>query len=209
MYRKILVPLDRSREAESVLPVAARLARADGAVVRLLHVAATPAVVVAEGRVLAYLDQEAERLKYEALEYLREAADQLAGLSVEFAVRFGDPVDKILEEAREFGADLIAMATHGRTGLAHVVLGSVAEKTLRTAPCQVLTVRRLARAREEVSPPAPEAAPATSADRHCLVCGKPSEDRICDACKARIRGEALGHKLEDEKAGRKGHSSGG
>jgi nucleotide-binding universal stress UspA family protein len=204
MYKKILVPLDRSPEAEAVLPVAARLARADGAVVRLLHVAPNPVAVLVEGGMPAYVDQEIDRLRYEALDYLRGAASRLAGVPVEFAVHFGDPADEIIEEAKEFGADLIAMATHGRTGLARVVLGSVAEKILRTAPGPVLAIRHGEQAPEEASPPAPEAAPRTASERHCLVCGKPSQDRICDPCKARIRGEALGRKLEDEKAGRKG-----
>ncbi len=207
MYKKILVPLDQSLEAEAVLPVAARLARVDGAVVRLLHVAPNPVAVLVEGTMPAYVDQEIDRLRHEALDYLRGAASRLAGLPVEYAVRFGDPASEIIEEARESGADLIALATHGRTGLARVVLGSVAETTLRTAPSPVLAVRRGKQAgEEEALPPAPEAAPTTS-ERHCLVCGRPSEDRICDPCKARIRGEALERKLGDEKAGRKGPSS--
>ncbi|MBI4588947.1 MAG: universal stress protein [Candidatus Rokubacteria bacterium] len=141
MYKKILVPLDRSFGAEASLPVAADLAKVNGSVIRLLHVAPSPAAVVAEGRVLAYADQEADRLQNEAHDYLREAANRLSGCPVEFAVRFGEPAEEIIEEAREFGADLIAMATHGRTGVARLLLGSIAEAVLRRSEIPVVLVR--------------------------------------------------------------------
>ena len=141
MYKKILVPLDRSAGAEAALPVAADLARADRAVIRLLHVAPTPFAVVAEGRVIAYADQESDRLQHEAEVYLRGVGPQLAGLPVEYAVRFGEPTEEILEEARESGADLIAMATHGRSGVVRLVLGSVAKAVLRRSEVRVVLVR--------------------------------------------------------------------
>ena len=141
MYKKILVPLDRSAGAEAALPVAADLARADQAVIRLLHVAPTPTAIVAEGRVIAYADQESERVQHISEVYLREAARQLAGVPVEYAVRFGEPAEEILEEARESGAELIAMATHGRSGVARLVLGSVAEAVLRRSEVPVVLVR--------------------------------------------------------------------
>src|SRR5262249_20777722 len=59
----------------------------------------------------------------------------------EVAIAGGNPADAIVRAAQERGADLIVMGTHGRTGLQHVLLGSVAEKVVRTAPCPVLTVR--------------------------------------------------------------------
>lgn len=141
MYKKILIPLDRSVGGEAALSVAADLARPNGSVIRLLHVAPTPAAVVAEGRVVAYADEEAERQQHTAEAYLREVAYRLAGLPVDHVVRFGNPVEEILEEAREFGADLIAMATHGRTGMARLLLGSVAEAVLRRSEVPVVLVR--------------------------------------------------------------------
>lgn len=141
MYKKILVPLDRSAGAEAALPVAADLARADQAVIRLLHVAPPPTAIVAEGRVIAYADQESERLQHIWEVYLREAARQLAGVRVEYAVRFGEPAEEILEAARESGADLIAMATHGRSGVVRLMLGSVAEAVLRRSEVPVVLVR--------------------------------------------------------------------
>ncbi len=141
MYKKILVPLDREAGAEVALPVAADLAKSDGTVIRLVYVAPTPSAIVAEGRVIAYADQESDRLQHLGMVYLREAAHQLAGLPVEYAVRFGEPAEEILEEAREFGADLVVMATHGRSGVARLMLGSVAEAVLRRSEVPVVLVR--------------------------------------------------------------------
>ena len=141
MYKKILVPLDREAGAEVALPVAADLAKSDGTVIRLMYVAPTPSAIVAEGRVIAYADQESDRLQHLGMDYLREAAHQLAGLPIEYAVRFGEPAEEILEEAREFGADLVVMATHGRSGVVRLMLGSVAEAVLRRSEVPVVLVR--------------------------------------------------------------------
>ena len=141
MYKKILVPLDQRFATEAALKVAADLARANGSAIRLLHVAPRPAAVMVDGRMIAYADQESERLRYEAEVYLREAARWVTGVPVEYAVRFGDPAAEIIEEARESGANLIAMATHGRTGMARLLLGSVAEAVLRRSEVPVLLVR--------------------------------------------------------------------
>ena len=141
MYKKILVPLDQEAGAEVALPVAADLAKSDGTVIRLMYVAPTPSAIVAEGRVIAYADQESDRLQHLGMVYLREAAHQLAGLPVGYAVRFGEPAEEILEEAREFGADLVVMATHGRSGVVRLMLGSVAEAVLRRSEVPVVLVR--------------------------------------------------------------------
>jgi nucleotide-binding universal stress UspA family protein len=61
--------------------------------------------------------------------------------SVEVAIRWGDPVEGVVSYATDTGIDLIVIATHGRTGLSHVLLGSVAERIVREAPCPVLTIR--------------------------------------------------------------------
>ena len=141
MYKKILVPLDRNAGAEAALPVAADLAKPDGVVIRLLHVAPPPSAIVAEGRVIAYADQESDRLQHLAMGYLREAGHQLTGLPVKYAVRFGEPAEEILEEARESGVDLVVMATHGRSGVARLMLGSVAEGVLRRSEVPLVLVR--------------------------------------------------------------------
>jgi len=125
--KRIVVPLDASRVAESVLPVVADLARAGGGSIRLLRVEPLPDNCVdADGRVVAYADQEMARL---------------GGLPIESCVRFGDPLDEILKEADAFHADLIAVTTAGRSGLGRAVLGSVAERVFRKAETPVLLYR--------------------------------------------------------------------
>jgi len=146
MGRKILVPLDGSAGSEAVLPTVAELARAEGARIRLLHVA-PPRVdaVVAAGRVVVYADQESARIEHELLDYLKKAAASLRGVEVEPAVRFGDPVKEIVNEAESARVDLIAMATHRRTGVRRFLKGSVAERVERATSTPVLLVRYGAR----------------------------------------------------------------
>ena len=138
MAKRILVPLDRSDVAEAVVPLVADLARGAGATVRLLHVAPVPDNVVSkEGRLVAYADQEMERLEAEGLEHLKGVAAR-QGLPAERVVRFGDDADEILREAEAYGADLLAVTTAGKSGLKRVVMGSVAERVFRRAPVPVL-----------------------------------------------------------------------
>lgn len=147
----------------------------------------------------------------------RERESALAGLKAlalkemdrgdfEIAIAVGNPAHEIVRYAERKKMDLIVMGTHGRTGFAHVLLGSVAEAVVRTASCQVLTIKRQGETRGAIPQPADAGAPVAAPPRHCLVCIQPSEDLICDPCKARIRGEALERKYREEKAGRKGLS---
>jgi len=140
--KRIVLPLDGSPVAEAVLPVVADLARAGGASVRLLRVMPLPSNYEdAHGHVVAYTDQEMERLEGEALDYLRTVEARLGGLPVESRVRFGDPLEEILKEADAFDADLIAVTTAGRSGLGRAVLGSVADRVFRKAGTPVLLYR--------------------------------------------------------------------
>lgn len=139
--RKILVPLDGSPGSEAVLPTVAEVARAEGAKVCLLHVAPVVEAVVMDGRVIAYADQETERITQEVLAYLKTAAAKLPGVGVELVVHFGDPVEEILTEAESGGADLVALATHHWTGFRRLLKGSVAEKVERGAAVPVLVAR--------------------------------------------------------------------
>lgn len=142
MYTRVLVPLDGSEVAEAVLPVAVTLAKADGAALRLLRIAEEPRPPArGETDVSAPADREAGRLRQEAEDYLQRMIGRLPGLPVDGAVRVGDPAEGILAEAEEWGADLIALATHGRSGLRRVVLGSVAQAVVTSALCEVLTLR--------------------------------------------------------------------
>ena len=138
MAKRILVPLDRSALAETIVPLVADLARGAGATVHLLHVAPVPENLVSkEGRLIADTDQKMERLEAEGLEHLKGVAARL-GLPAECVVRFGDDTDEILREAEACGADLLAVTTAGKSGLQRVAMGSVAEQVFRRAQVPVL-----------------------------------------------------------------------
>jgi len=142
MAKRILVPLDEAVNAESMVEAIGALARSTGATVRLLHVAPVPdAVLDDDGHVLAYADQETERLEADAMDYLHATSVGLEGIPVECAVRFGDPVGQIVEDAQAWNADLIAMATRGRSVIGRALLGSVAEHVFRRAPMAVTLYR--------------------------------------------------------------------
>lgn len=148
MAKRILVPLDQSTLAETVLPLVDDLARGEGALVRLLYVAPPPHTRMSEeGLVVAYADQEMERLEAEGRDYLSKVEVQLGGVTVECVVRFGDPLTEILGEAAAFEADLITVTTAGRSGLSRAILGSVAEQVMRKAEVPVLLLRPDRRAR--------------------------------------------------------------
>jgi len=143
-YAAMLVPTDFSECAELALEEAIALARRLGARMLLLHAYELPALLPgAEGSIaLGELDRS---IRESARAALQERAERVrsAGLEVEVRVEAGSPVELIARTAEENRIDLVVIGTHGRTGLAHVLLGSVAERTVRTAPCPVLTVRPL------------------------------------------------------------------
>jgi hypothetical protein len=93
---------------------------------------------------------------------------------------------------------LIVLGRHGRTGFTPALLGSVAEEIGRCAPCPVLTVPG-PEAREAAPPPASRLAASPRGAGRCLVCTTASDDRICEACRARIRGQALQQKWEEQR----------
>lgn len=149
-YARILVPLDFSEDARRALDEAVRLARVCGARLRLVHAYQLPIVPPGAGATAAgapgamtvpNLDGTLREASSEALEREAERVRQ-DGLEVDVEVGMGPPATFIAEAARAWPADLVVMGTRGATGLAHVLLGSVAERTLRSAPCPVLTVRR-------------------------------------------------------------------
>jgi nucleotide-binding universal stress UspA family protein len=144
IFQRLVVPLDGSPLAEAVLPFVYRLAGHGTTVVivRAVPVAAVAAAV--EAPVAAQVMVEAEeRDRAEAASYLDHVLVELraAGLDVTSEVRIGTPATVILDVVREQGAELIAMTTHGRTGLGRLVFGSVAEHVLRHATAPVFLVR--------------------------------------------------------------------
>lgn len=143
--RKILVPLDGSRVGESAIPSTEPLVRLLGAEVVLFHVVrpAMPPVGL-EGSMSYPLPQgEEESRKATALEYLGRAARlfQEKGLNVSGAVSVGSPADEILDYAKANAVDLIAMSSHGRSGIGRWVFGSVTAKVLQAGNTDVLVIR--------------------------------------------------------------------
>ena len=143
--KRILAPTDLSPASDVALTAAADLAHRLGAVLTLLHVATeqdlealTSAHVPPRPIDFVYQDVEAAIIA----QYRRVvSAEVRRSLQVQPAVTVGTPVVEILRAAQVKGADMIVMATHGRTGLARIVTGSVAEQVVRRAPCPVVTVR--------------------------------------------------------------------
>jgi nucleotide-binding universal stress UspA family protein len=140
---RILVPTDFSATADAALEYAFGIAERFGASLQLLHVLDDPFVF--EGMSAEAYIAEAPTLRTamleDARERLRHRAAPRNGVNVETEVLFGHGARTIAEYAAERGIDLIVMGTHGRTGFAHLMVGSVAERLVRIAPCPVLTVR--------------------------------------------------------------------
>jgi universal stress protein A len=140
--RAILVPVDFSPDSDRALGYAAELASALGSRLHLLHAYHVPSLAAAPYG--SSLPQSVwDELRDAARSELEERREKLVarGLDARAHLTTGVASEAIREAAVELGADLIVMGTRGRTGLAHVLLGSVAERTLRTAPCPVLTVK--------------------------------------------------------------------
>jgi nucleotide-binding universal stress UspA family protein len=142
--RTVLIPTDFSADAERAIHTARKLLAplAPDARLVLLHAFNLPIEYTAYGPIptsVHYLEDtglDAERR-------LQEMTDRLAaeGLPVDWVAREGDPSVVIVEEAERRQADLIAMGTHGRSGLRHLLLGSTAERVVQHAACPVMTVR--------------------------------------------------------------------
>lgn len=171
MFKKILVPLDGSALSETAIPLVRRLLEGTPAEITLFAVDEAPHETVRRRRGLrspvlvsvtpgaaatvplvfepgppAYLetrDQAIERREHELIEYLIGVGQPLAaaGCAVQAAVHFGDPAREIIAFARRGRFDLIAMATHGRSGLRQTLQGSVAAEVVRSGVAPVLVVR--------------------------------------------------------------------
>ena len=146
-YRRVCCPVDFSEPSRLALMEAARLARAEGASLTVLHVREPP--VHALEAPFAPPPVWPEEGVPPQLEGWRAEAERLRGAPVD-SVLLGQPVaPAIAAFAKDTGVDLIVIASHGRTGLARLVLGSVAEAVVRTAPCPVLVVKAPAVPRKE------------------------------------------------------------
>jgi nucleotide-binding universal stress UspA family protein len=137
-YKKILCPIDFDENSTLALEQAVEIARQFNATVLLIH--AVPLVAqFSEVPLPVDLYQDQQRAALERLGKI--AADKLNTIEHKTAVYVGDVAGSILKAIDQFQPDVVIMATHGRSGLAHFVLGSVAEAIVRRSPCPVLTVR--------------------------------------------------------------------
>jgi len=155
--RKILCPVDFSKTSEQALRYAVALAENFDAELVLLHVDELPALAIGDyyGLSSAEFELAAPQLPPAAAAALgskanddQDALEAMAGqlqeghkCRIRTCRRRGMAFLEIIYSAREEAVDLIVMGTHGRTGLSHVLMGSTAEKVVRTAPCPVLTVK--------------------------------------------------------------------
>jgi len=152
MVGNILIPLDGSQVAEQVLPHVKAIVECRSARVHLMSVA--PVIDNAAAAVMLYPlyvyreqladeDAERQRIENELNNYLHNIARDFEqmGAEVRCVIRFGSPADEILSYATQNKIELIAMCTHGRSGLARWAYGSVADRVLRTSSCPVLLVR--------------------------------------------------------------------
>jgi universal stress protein A len=143
-WNRILVPTDLSEASASAVREGVSLARTFGAHMMLLYVGDGPATESATDFPLG-LDAEIPDADRERLIQLLTPFDQ-DQLHPELVVCAGAAAQEIVRCAQDREVDLIVMGTHGRSGVKHMLLGSVAEKVIRTAPCPVLVVRAAAAA---------------------------------------------------------------
>ena len=132
-FTHVLHPTDFSEASLAACEKAVDLARQCGAKLTVLHVYANP--LMAEG--FAYVPDPRPELE----RMLGDVANEELPIAVARELRVGAPAETIVEFAREHNCDLIVMGTHGRTGLSHLLMGSVAENVVRHAPCPVMVVR--------------------------------------------------------------------
>ncbi|HLH76625.1 MAG TPA: universal stress protein [Candidatus Binataceae bacterium] len=150
-FNKILAPTDFSEDSNHALQYAEELARKFGSEMIVMHVAQALAPVTfsldpggsADPLALETIGRIAEEQRLAAQRELDRIVHNLrdSGLRARSLLRVGAAFVEILTTAQSETADLIVMATHGRSGLAHMLLGSVADRVVAKAPCPVLTVR--------------------------------------------------------------------
>ncbi len=134
-FNSILVPVEFDEGAKTALDLAKRMALSGESTIHLLHVMA---ILLTPGEGASAVMAREDEVKA-ALEKM--GRDHLRGFRFQIHLRTGDTARGIVEQAHALHADLIVMPTHGRHGLPHFFLGSVAERVVREAPCPVLTIR--------------------------------------------------------------------
>jgi nucleotide-binding universal stress UspA family protein len=147
MYQNILVPIDGSDTATSGLLEAIKLAQAGGGRLHLVNVYSTAVIALEYAAAYTALEELPNKLRAASEVLLKEAGDIVRQRGVQCdAVLLGTAIDNvgelIVSQAKQLSADLIVMGTHGRRGLARLVLGSTAEYVLRHSPVPMLLVRK-------------------------------------------------------------------
>ncbi|MCD6124391.1 universal stress protein [bacterium] len=141
--KKILIPTDFSENSKIALPFAVDLARKYGAELHILHVfdeqLLTPIFYEVGGDPKKYFEKL--RNEFDAAVNSFLSGIDTNGIKITSHITSGTPFVEIIRYAREKGIDLIVMGTHGRSGIAHMFLGSVTEKVLRKAECPVMVIR--------------------------------------------------------------------
>jgi nucleotide-binding universal stress UspA family protein len=135
--RSVLYPTDFSECSNLVFRLACTLAQDYGARLVVAHIAEPPGPIYSDGVVVPLADVDEEPLRAKLLQLVPRDPN----VRVEHRLAAGDAATEILRLAKETQADVIVMGTHGRTGLARVLMGSVAERVVRKAPCPVVTVK--------------------------------------------------------------------
>ncbi|WP_242340587.1 MULTISPECIES: universal stress protein [Anaeromyxobacter] len=142
-WKRICCPIDFSDASRAAMEVAADLARRMGAELWLLHAYPVPGYTFPDGSVVASpkMLQDLAEGAQRHLDEWRVSAEALGAPHVETAKEAGEPAAEIVAFARARGMDLLVLGTHGRTGIEHALMGSIAERVVRRAHCPVLTVR--------------------------------------------------------------------
>lgn len=141
---RILVPTDFSEFSRPAMTYACAMAERFGAQLHVLHVVPDPAMLVPEAVVFSVesMQAQSDQLVADAQKLLQQIpAGGQSGQSVVREVRVGAAFMEIIDYAKSQDIDLIVIGTHGRSGLSHILMGSVAERVVRAAPCPVLSVK--------------------------------------------------------------------
>jgi nucleotide-binding universal stress UspA family protein len=200
--KKILVPTDFSEGSTAAMQYAIGLARICSARLVLLHVMELAVYAVDFAMTHPGVPADIRRKLDDMMEDCVRRV-KAEGIEAEGVLATGTPYFEIGKAVERHAIDLIVMGTHGRMGMARVLMGSTAERVVRLAPCPVLTVKA-----EVKSAPPVEARAATAQapgpSTFCHLCGRPSVDVLCEACKTKVQAEAVERKWRVEKEGRVG-----
>jgi nucleotide-binding universal stress UspA family protein len=147
MYKRAVVPLDGSSLAEGILPFLLAIAGPLDVALVLVRVLEPVVPLAVEGMRSVTVDPGDGVRQHDAEDYLRSTAAPLRarGVKVDWQIRSGRPDTEIIAAAQETGADLIAMSTHGRSGVGRLLFGSVAEQVLRHSEVPVFLMRQTGR----------------------------------------------------------------